>query len=84
VTTVRENGVSWRVENANKEKVGGKEVQIATTAEIACTAGLVNGLHTSVTLTQSSNAKPIINSILAKLVLSPTPQTWTASPLPRT
>jgi hypothetical protein len=82
-TTVQENGVSWRVEIANHEKVGGKEVQIANAAEIACTAGLVNGLHTSVTLVQSGNAKPIINSILAKLTISPTPQTWTTNPLPR-
>jgi hypothetical protein len=82
VTTVQENGVSWRVELANQEKVGGKEVRIANTAEIACTVGLVDGLHTSVTLAQPSNAKPIINSILAKLSLSPTPQAWTANPLP--
>ncbi len=82
VTTVQENGVSWRVENANQEKVGGKEVQTTGTAEIACTAGLVNGLHTSVTLFQPGNSKPVINSILAKLTLSPTPQTWTTNPLP--
>jgi hypothetical protein len=82
VNTVQENGVSWRVENANKGKVGGKVVQIGNTAEIACTVGLVNGLHTSVTLSQSSNSKPIINSILAKLTLRPSPQTWTTDPLP--
>jgi hypothetical protein len=40
VTTVQENGVSWRVENANQEKAGGKEVQTAGTAEIACTVNL--------------------------------------------
>jgi hypothetical protein len=82
VTTVQENGVSWRVENADQEKAGGKEVQTAGTAEIACTVGLVNGLHTSVALSQSGNSKPIINSILSKLTLCPTPQTWTANPLP--
>lgn len=81
VTTVQENGVSWRVENANQEKVGGKEVRAAGTAEIACTVGLVNGLHTSVTLFQSGSSKPVINSILAKLTLYPTPQTWTTKPL---
>lgn len=82
VTTVQENGVSWRVKIANQEKVGGKEVQTGSTAEIACTVGLVDGLHTSVTLAQSGNSKPVINSILAKLTLSPTPQTWTTNPLP--
>jgi hypothetical protein len=44
---------------------------------------LVNGLHTSVTLVQSGHPKPVINSILAKITLSPAPQPWTASPLPR-
>jgi hypothetical protein len=82
VTTVQANGVSWRVENANQEKAGGKKVQTAGTAEIACTVGLVNGLHTSVTLFQSGDSKPIINSILAKLILRPTPQTWTTNPIP--
>jgi hypothetical protein len=71
VNTVRENGISWRVENARSG-----EGPSGSTAEIACTVGLVNGLHTSVALAQFGNIKPIINSILAKIVLSPTHQPW--------
>lgn len=71
VTTVQENGVAWRVENARSG-----EGPSGSTAEIACTVGLVNGLHTSVVLAQFGNVKPIINSILAKLILSPTQHPW--------
>lgn len=79
VSTVRENGVSWRVENVKDRGTGSLP---GNTAEIACTVGLVDGLHTSVTLVQLGNSKPIINGILAKLTLSTTPQTWTTNPLP--
>jgi hypothetical protein len=79
VTTVQENGVSWRVEFV---KNGGAGSLPGNTAEIACTVGLANGLHTSVTVDESGFPKPIINSILAKLTLFSTPQTWTTNPLP--
>ena len=79
VSTVRENGVSWRVENVTNRGTGSLP---GNTAEIACTVGLVDGLHTSVTLVQLGNSTPIINSILAKLTLSTTPGTWTTNPLP--
>ncbi len=79
VTTVQENGVSWRVEIVKDPGAGSLP---GNTGEIACTVGLVNGLHTSVTVVESGFPKPIISSILAKLTLFSTPPTWTTNPLP--